>query len=218
MFGDFRLSEDGQRKLIAAGTPRRWRPGQVLIRESDSDDHVVLIIKGQVKISSSAPSGRQVLLAIRSAGDLLGEASAIDGGKRSATATALTNVEAVMLSSAEFQRCVTTTPTVAWELLRLVVGRLRESTRRRLEYGAYDVPTRTALLLIDLASTHGEPNRNGITIKLRQSDLADAAGASREAVAKALKVFRDAGAVRTNRCNVDVLSMDLLHRFAEPAA
>jgi CRP-like cAMP-binding protein len=95
----------------------------------------------------------------------------------------------------------------------MVVGRLRASTRRRLQFGAYDVPTRTALLLIDYALTCGEPGRAGISIKLRQSDLAEAAGASREAVAKALKTFRDAGAVRTNRCSFDVLSMDLLHQF-----
>jgi CRP/FNR family cyclic AMP-dependent transcriptional regulator len=210
-----RLSEDGQRELIAAGTPKRWAPGQVLIRESDDTDHVVLITRGRVKISSSAPSGRQVLLAVRGPGDLLGESSAIDGGLRSATITALEAVEAVTLSGVEFQRFVNSTPTVAFELLKMVVGRLRESTRRRLQFGAYDVPTRTALLLIDYALTCGEPSRTGITVKLRQSDLAEAAGASREAVAKALKVFRDAGAVHTNRGSFDVLSMDLLHQFAE---
>src|SRR5882724_5036372 len=102
--GTCRLSDEGQRKLIAAGTPRRWAPGQILIRESDTTDHVVLIICGQVKISSAAPTGRQVLLAIRGPGDLLGESSAIDGEVRSATATALTAVEAVTLTGAEFQR------------------------------------------------------------------------------------------------------------------
>jgi len=106
----------------------------------------------------------------------------------------------------------------AFELLRIVVGRLRESTRRRLEFGAYDVSARTALLLMHYATKCGEPIRGGVTIKLRQCDLADAAGASREAVAKALKVFRDAGAVRTGRGSFDVLSMDLLQQFAEPAA
>src|SRR6185312_11135220 len=97
-------------------------------------------------------------------------------------------------------------------LLKMMVGRLRESTRRRLENGAYDVLTRTALLLIDYAMTCGEQTSEGISIKLRQTDLAEAAGASREAVSKALKVFRDAGAVRTNRCSFDVLSLDLLHQ------
>jgi CRP/FNR family cyclic AMP-dependent transcriptional regulator len=216
--GTCRLSDDGQRKLIAAGTPRRWAPGDILIRESDTTDHVVLITCGRVKISSAAPTGRQVLLAIRGPGDLLGESSAIDGEVRSATATALTAVEAVTLSGAEFQRFMQTTPAVTVELLKMVVGRLRESTRRRLEFGAYDVPTRTALLLVHYALTCGEPSGSGITIKLRQTDLAEAAGASREAVAKALKVFRDAGALRTNRCSFDVLSLDLLQRFAETLA
>jgi CRP/FNR family transcriptional regulator, cyclic AMP receptor protein len=216
--GTSRLSDEGQRQLVAAGTPRRWAPGQILIRESDTTDHVVLITEGRVKISSAAPTGRQVLLAIRGPGDLLGESSAIDGEVRSATATALTAVEAVTLTNAEFQRFMRTTPAVTVELLKMVVGRLRESTRSRLEFGVYDVPTRTALLLVHYALTCGERSGGGITIKLRQSELAEAAGASREAVAKALKVFRDAGALRTNRCSFEVLSLDMLQRFAETTA
>jgi CRP/FNR family cyclic AMP-dependent transcriptional regulator len=211
---NWRLTEEGQRKLTAAGSARGFSPGQVLIRESEATNHVVLITSGRVKISTAAPTGRQVILALRGPGDLLGESSALDGEVRSATVTALTEVKAVVLTGAEFQRFLHSAPTVAMELLKMVVSRLRESSRRRLEFGAYDVPTRTALLLIDYAVSCGEPTTGGISIKLRQSDLADAAGASREAVAKALKVFRDAGAVRTHRCSFDVLSLDLLHQFA----
>ncbi|TCO62674.1 Crp/Fnr family transcriptional regulator [Actinocrispum wychmicini] len=210
-----RLSDEGQRKLIAAGTPRRWAPGQILIREYDTTDHVVLIISGKVKISSAASSGRQVMLALRGPGDLLGETAAIDGDARSATVTALTDVEAVTLTAPDFLRFLTTTPSVAVELLKIVLSRLRESTRRRLEGGAYDVPTRTALLLLDYALEYGDENNGTITVRMRQVDLADAAGASREAVAKALRIFRDAGAVRTNRGRFEVLRMDVLRRYAE---
>lgn len=215
---DRRLSTEGQRKLIAAGTPRAWSPGAVLIRESDVSDHVILLVSGRVKISSAAPSGRQVMMAIRGPGDLLGEVSAIDGGERSATVTALTDVRAVSLTGAEFHRFMIGTPSVTVELLKLVVGRLRESTRRRLENGVYDVPSRTARLLIDYARLYGEPVRGGVVVKLRQSELAEAAGASREAVAKALRIFRDAGAVRTNRGSFDVLRLDVLDRYAQGIA
>jgi CRP/FNR family cyclic AMP-dependent transcriptional regulator len=210
-----RLSDEGQSRLIAAGTPRRWARGQVLIRESDATNHVVLITEGRVKISLAAPSGRQVLLAIRGPGDLLGETAAIDGDVRSATATALTPVVAVTLAGPDFLRFMASTPSVAAEMLKIIVGRLRESTRRRLESGAYDVSTRTALLLIEYAVTCGEKANGVITINLRQSELAEGAGASREAVAKALKVFRDADAIRTHRCSFDILDLDALHRFAE---
>lgn len=209
------LSDEGREKLIAAGTPRRWTQGQTLIKEYDTTNHVVLITRGNVKISSAAPSGRQVLLALRGPGDLLGETAAIDGQARSATVTALTTVEAVTLTAPDFLRFLNTNPSVAVELLKMLVGRLRESTRRRLEGGAYDVPTRTALLLVDYALQYGDETNGTITIRMRQADLADAAGASREAVAKALRTFRDAGAVRTNRGRFEVLRMDVLRRYAE---
>ena len=217
MMDTCRLSDEGQGRLIAAGTPRRWSPGQVLMREFEATDHVVLITDGQVKISSAAPSGREVLLAIRGPGDLLGETAAIDGQVRSATVTALTPVAAVTLTAVEFLRFINTTPTVAVELLRMVVGRLRESTRRRLEGGAYDVLTRTALLLIDYATSYSREINGTITVNMRQADLADAAGASREAVAKALRVFRDAGALRTTRGRFEILRIEVLREYADSA-
>jgi CRP/FNR family transcriptional regulator, cyclic AMP receptor protein len=210
------LSAAGQGRLIAAGTRRRWSRGDDLIREAESTRNVVLIKHGRVKITLTAPSGKQVILAIRGPGDLLGESAAIDGQDRSATITALTEVDAVSVTRAEFWQLLRVAPDITHELLVMMSSRLRESTRRRLEQGVYDVPTRTARWLLD-AAAHSDPIAGGAgyVVRLTQTDLADAVGASRVSVANALKRFRKENAVVTNRGAFHILDPGRLGALAD---
>jgi CRP/FNR family transcriptional regulator, cyclic AMP receptor protein len=54
---------------------------------------VFVLRSGRVKVSAVASSGRQVLLAFRGPGDLVGELSALDERPRSASIVALEPVE-----------------------------------------------------------------------------------------------------------------------------
>jgi CRP-like cAMP-binding protein len=209
------LSTAAQSRLSAAGTHRRWSRGDELIREAESTGNVLLIRRGRVKVSSTSPCGKKVIMAIRGPGDLLGESAAIDGKGRSATVTALTEVDAVSLTQIQFRQILLHTPQIALELLAILVSRLRESTRRRLELGVDDVPTRTAQWLLD-AVTHGEPigHGPGYLVRLTQNDLADAVAASRVSVANALKSFREDEVVLTERAAFHVLDPAKLQTFA----
>jgi CRP/FNR family transcriptional regulator, cyclic AMP receptor protein len=212
------LSATGQRRLGTAGTHRQWARGDKLIREAEPTCDVLLIKRGKVKISSASPCGKQVIMAIRGPGDVLGESSAIGGKGRSATVTALTDVEALSLTRKEFMQLLHEAPEVTFELLVMVTGRLRESTRQRLELGVYDVPTRTARWLLD-AAAYSEPIGcgPGYTIRLTQAELADAVGASRVSVANALRPWRKERAIVTNRAVFRVLKPESLRKWAHPS-
>ncbi|MFE2995301.1 Crp/Fnr family transcriptional regulator [Nocardia sp. NPDC059246] len=195
---------------------RRWPAGAALLREGDSSDHVLVIETGRVKVTSSATSGKQVLLAIRGPDDLVGEFAAIDGSERSATVTALSLVSAVVIQGSEFRAILIKDGKAAVGVLRIVVNRVREADKRRLEYGAYTVDERIARLLLDYSELYGrtDGDRVLIALPLSQAELAHAAGASREAVVKALKRLRDQGAVRTARRRVELLRPELLGEIA----
>jgi CRP/FNR family transcriptional regulator, cyclic AMP receptor protein len=204
--------------LVDAGTPRRWTAGAVIFSEGERSDHVILIRSGQVKVAASAINGKQAILAFRGAGDLIGELASIDGRPRSATVTAFTEVTAVSLTGAEFRHLLRESPRTAFELLRVIVSRAREADLRRLEFGAYDVQARLASLLLDLVERYGEHTAGDDTVIIRlalsQTELADASGASRETVTKALKRYRELGAIRTSRRRIEVVKIDVLRALA----
>src|SRR5215467_8014176 len=77
------------RQLTSLGRKRTYDTGERLITEGDSDTHVIVLVDGRVKVTCSEEDGTEVLLAIRGAGDVVGERAAIDQDARSATVTAL---------------------------------------------------------------------------------------------------------------------------------
>ncbi|MEU9890778.1 Crp/Fnr family transcriptional regulator [Sphaerisporangium sp. NPDC051011] len=208
------LTADEIADLTAAGRTRRWDRGATVMTEGDTADWVLVLTSGRVKVSSHTAGGTEVVLAIRGPGALLGEMSGISDEPRSGTVTALEPVEGVVIR--EFAGFLNEHGRVAVLLLRLVVGRLRDSDRKRVEYGAFDTTGRVATRLVELAERFGEPTNGGVKVALplSQDELAGWTGASREAVSKALRSLRDRGLIETGRRRVTIYDLEGLRRRA----
>ncbi|MGH3924516.1 MAG: Crp/Fnr family transcriptional regulator [Pseudonocardiaceae bacterium] len=214
------LTTSEQVELRRLGGLRLLQRGDTLFHEGDPSDFVVLILRGNVKVSSVGDSGAETLLAMRGAGDIVGEMSAVDGEPRSAQVSALEHVQAQVISAREFAAFLEAHPRATKVLLALVTARLRDADHKRVEVRELDVLGRIARRLLELSKTHGRPTPKGITLdlSLSQQELADWVGASREAVAKALRLLRERGAIDTRRRAITILQPELLHRLLEPRA
>jgi CRP-like cAMP-binding protein len=124
---------------------------------------------------------------------------------------ALEDLRTRVLTTPEFHEFITTQPGAALPLLRMLVGRLREADRRRVEFGAYAITQRVAHLLAELAQTQntnpGEPS----IIRLSQQELARMVGASRESATRALAELRDRQIIRTGRRAITILQPEALN-------
>ncbi|MFH8985237.1 Crp/Fnr family transcriptional regulator [Streptomyces varsoviensis] len=209
-----RLEHDDRAALIALGRPLRYASRAVVIHQGEPSTHVLLLLRGWTKVTASAANGYEALLALRGPGDILGETAAISERPRSATVTALEDVEAVALDRERFTAYLEDTPRAALQLLRLTFDRLHHGDRRRLEFAALTVRERLAVLLLDLARTHGRRTSEGIelTVPLSQQEIAGSLGASREAVARLLKEYRERQAVITRRRTLVIVRPELLRR------
>ncbi|MDN5930941.1 MAG: Crp/Fnr family transcriptional regulator [Pseudonocardia sp.] len=205
-----RLDEADRAELAARGRHRRWPVGASLFLEGDRATTVVVVVSGRVKVFSLTEQGEEVVLAVRGPGALLGELSAIDGGERSTSVSALEPVVALVVPVPGFVAFLNGHGSAAMVLMRLITSRLRDADRKRVEFGAYDIAARVAGRLVELADRFGEPDPHGvrISVPLSQDELAGWVGASREAVAKALRVLRDRGLVTTGRRTMTVLDLD----------
>lgn len=200
----------------AQGRRGRFDAGAPLFVEGDVGTKVVVIHSGHVKVTTSSEQGHTVVLAVRGPGDILGDLSAIDGEARSASGFAIDAVEAQIMSAESFRALLDTTPGVALALLRVIVSRIRDSDRLRLDFGARDTAGRVAMRLVELAETLGEPGEDGIriTVPLTQDDLAGWVAASREAVARALASLRRRDLIRTARREITIVDLDRLRDAA----
>jgi CRP-like cAMP-binding protein len=209
------LAPDERAELEQLGSVRRYRRGDVLFHQGDDAGAVVVLRAGHVK-ATMLNDGREVILAFPGPGELLGELAAIDGRPRSATVRAVDDIEALVIPGSAFRAFLERRPRIALVLLRGVAERLRESDRQRVDYAVNDVVVRVASRLVDLCDRYGAQDGAGIDIGLAitQDELAAWAGASREAVAKAMGLLRTLGWVQTERRRILVLDLPALRRYA----
>lgn len=210
------LSPADRDDLCARGRRRRWPPGATLFGEGDRSTTVVLVLSGRAKVFSLTEQGGEVLLAIRGPGALVGEMSALDGAPRSASVAALEPLDTIVVPVQAFLDFLNASPDAAVCIVRLIVGRLRDADRKRIEFGTYDALGRVALRLAELAERFGQSAERGvrITLPLTQDELAAWTGSSRESVTKALRTLRRHGVIETSRRSVAVLDLDGLRARA----
>jgi len=210
------LSPEHVDTLRAIGRTRRFQVGAALFHEREPGEAVLVLTSGRVKLSRVTEGGREAVLGIREPGDLIGEMSALDGGPRSATATALEPVEVVAVSRDAFTAFLDRTPGVALVLARMIARRLRDADRKRTEYLAQDTVGRVCSRLVELADRFGAPEGDGVHIELAitQEDLAGWTGSSREAVIRALRTLRELGWIETRRRGVTLLDVEQLRHRA----
>jgi CRP-like cAMP-binding protein len=198
---------------MAASTLNR---GDVLFNEGDAGNQLYVVIDGKIKLGRTSADGRENLLAILGPGQMFGELSFFDPGPRSATATAVTDVELKSLGHDALIPVLSTHPDVALALLHQLAGRLRRTNEVVGDLVFSDVPGRVAKALIDLAGRFGRQADDGVHVNhdLTQEELAQLVGASRETVNKALADFASRGWMRLEPRSVVILDVERLQRRA----
>ena len=117
----------------------RAQPGQMLIREGEVNDWMMLLLRGTVDVGKrighdAEPDmrGDNTRLAVLRPGSVLGEMSMFDGEPRYASCWALSEVEASVLDRAGVERLIRARPDIGAKLLvkltQLLAQRLRNTS------------------------------------------------------------------------------------------
>ena len=125
------LDDDGRRELIESGYVIHLPAGQSLMKQGEPGGNAMyLILSGQVNVEANKGSRGSIKLAILGRGACLGEVSVIGGGPRTATVTALEDVQAVAFERHRIMRIVDRYPKVRQILEAMIEGRARDTVEK----------------------------------------------------------------------------------------
>ena len=197
-------------RLAGSMRSRRFRRGEVIFHIGDPGDALFVILTGEVKISLPSETGDEAILATLRAGDVFGELALLDGAPRSASATAISPTETVVLPRDRFRELIATEAGVRDALLASIAGELRRLTRHVEELHFLDITGRLAARLVRLTEEGGTPMEDGgvrLRTNLTQADLAAMVGCTRQSVNKLLGQFTDDGLLRLERDGIVVTNV-----------
>jgi CRP-like cAMP-binding protein len=206
------LGQEDADALVTSVRRRQVARSEPILRAGAAGDSVVLVLSGRVRLVAYGADQREVVLALRGPGELIGEMAAMGAQRRTASAIAVDDVEAGFMQADEFRQFLHDHPGAALVLIRMLVRRLAEADRDRVALATQDSVGRVAKRLLELSAEHGKPSSGGtrIELSLTQDELARWTGATRETVSRALRLMRQLGWVATNNRAITVLDQAAL--------
>jgi CRP/FNR family cyclic AMP-dependent transcriptional regulator len=204
------LPESDAQALGRLGSVRRFRPGEALMTEGGEGTEVFIILEGLARVVSNTQDGRLVMLAIRVAGDIIGELAVLDEGPRSATVQAAGPLIARAIPASRFLAYLQERPQAAFALQRVVSRKLRTATRRRIDLTGGRLVAKLARVLAHLALEHpvAEPTGVRIGVRITHDDLCGLTGASNAALERAVQQLREAALIATGPGRGRILVLD----------
>ena len=123
------LSEQDGEALLKRTRTRRVPAGHILFQEGDAGDGLYGILAGRVAFTVDSVQGKGLILNVLGPGEFFGEIALLDGGPRSATVTARTDMRLLGLTEWVFRGLIQEHPTIAVRTLESMAGRLRAATQ-----------------------------------------------------------------------------------------
>jgi CRP/FNR family cyclic AMP-dependent transcriptional regulator len=211
-----RMSESERRDFELLATPVQCFPDKVLIAEEQQPLNILFLLEGEVNVSMNSLTGRQFLLGVAGAGEILGLASAISGDSSEIRAVARHPCRIASLSRRDFLDFLLHHPSSSNHIaLELSLHCRRVSERLRIFGLTTSVPARLASLLLAWCKD-GRQTENGTQIRsvLTQGEIGDCIGASRETITRTLTDFKNQDLVRVNGSTLIIPSRTALAMYA----
>ena len=209
------LSEPELERVAQVAVPRSFPRDTRVFHEGDPGDACYIIRSGGARVTREHPDGRAITLANLGPGAIFGELAMLDGEARSASVESTEDLELLALPAGDVRALIRSHPEMGEKLVVALTRRLREANERLTRQSFQTVPSRVAGVLNQLLAEDGTTPqmRDGVTIRLRQSDLAQLAGTSRESVSRFLATLERAGVVQVGRAKVTVIEPDRLSAY-----
>ncbi len=158
---------------------------QTIVTEGAETDSMYLLLSGRAKVFMSDDQGKDIILAIVTAGAYIGEVALLDGAPRTASVETLEPCELLQITRKSFVGFISEHPDHALEIIHLLTSRIRNLTANIRNLAFKNVYNRIVYLFENQAVDQGD-GRKSLATPLTQQEIADMVGASREMVSRVI--------------------------------
>jgi HEAT repeat protein len=112
--------------IAAIATERRYEDADTIAEQGDPGDEMHIIVEGYVMVILREPGGHRRVLAVRSAGDVIGEMAVLTSAPRMASLAARGTVRLLTIERRAFESMLRERPETSLALLRVLCQRLAD--------------------------------------------------------------------------------------------
>ena len=124
----FELMDEEEREALAQMMDcRTFKPDETIFQYGDPGGQIFILLSGRVEVFMESDDGEKIILAENERGDVIGEVSFLDGGRRSATAVSRADTQTLTMHRERLLEFIDQHPHAAMDLLTVLGRRLRHT-------------------------------------------------------------------------------------------
>jgi CRP-like cAMP-binding protein len=187
------LNHDELNDLSNHKITNTYKRGQTLFFEGNPPYGIYCLKDGKIKITKTGPDGREIIVRITHAGEIVGHRSLLSEQHYSATATALEDATVCFIDKKWILQAIQETPSVAINLIKKLSLDMGAAEAKLASMGQRNVRERLAELLLLLKESYGVKENNvfRLDVRLTREEMASMIGVANETLIRFMSEFKE---------------------------
>lgn len=202
------LPELSLKMLEKVFTEKEFSKGENIFIEGSESAGFYIIVKGRVKVYKLSPEGKEQILHIVGAKELLGAVSAFAGNPYPAHADAMEKTRALFFPRNDFMALVQKEPAVVMNMMANLAMRLQHFTRMIEDLSLKEVPGRLAAYFLYLCERKGCSDI--VEIDISKGQLASLLGTIPETLSRILRRLSEQGVLEVSGRKIRLINKKAL--------
>lgn len=187
--------------------------GQLIYDPQRAPEALFIVKTGRVRVFQISASGKSFTLAIYGPGDVFGNMPIVGQNMGDSYGEALEKCAVCTLTVGQVREFFLSDPRISSQVAIILSQRVSDLEQRLSDLALRPLHQRVASLLLSTATSSLLPWRHEKTVKLTHEQLAQLAGATREAVSKAVADLAARGLIRQQRGSIVILNEACLEDY-----
>ena len=204
-------------KKFSKRPPFSVKAGKTIFYEGDEPGKIYFVKKGFVKMYRMSAEGRSTIIYLYGPGSILAVRALTNSDKRlKHTAEAITDVEIITISEADYLAALEQNPEYLVDLLHVFIDRLNYTERKLEGFILTDTTARVASFLYDIVERFADVKNNSTTLPLplTHQTISEFVGAFRETVTIAVNRLIKDKVLEDKRGKITILDAKKLQEQA----
>lgn len=193
-----------------------YKKGHTIFYQGNPPFGLYCVSSGKIKISKVGNDGKESIIRIAHAGDVLGHRSLFSNENYSATATTIEDAAICFIDKKFIYKAIQEQPTIALNLIQKLSREMGAAEAMSASMCQKNVRERLAELFLMLQKTYGieEKGRIKLDIKLTREEIASMIGTANETVIRFISEFKEEGLIEQDGKTISIVNEKKLMDFA----
>lgn len=185
------LNKEELLKMAECKTSFTIKKGDIIFEEGESVNGIYCIKDGVCKLSKLSSNGKDQIVKLVKAGELLGQRSMISDEPANLSAIALEDMEVCFIPKTEVLGFFDKNNQFSMNMMKSICGDLKEADSHTVSMAQKSVKERLAQTLVYLLETFGLNEDKSLHIQLSREELAGMIGTANESCIRILSEFKN---------------------------